>query len=286
MIFAWIDQQRDTFDLGVLCEVAGVSRGGFYAWCRREPSPRQLRRVELTASIRRIHAASDATYGSPRVHRELRAEGQAVSRKTVEKCMKSAGIRGDVPRRFVPTTTDSHHDRPVADNVLDRDFAADQPDRKWAGDITYVWTDQGWLYLAAIIDLCSRRVVGWAMADHLREELCQEALRMALRGRRPEAGLIHHSDRGSQYAAEGYRDLLRWHDITPSMSRRGDCWDNAVMESFWSTLKREHVHRRRFATRAEARTSIFGWIEGWYNRRRRHSAIGYLSPEAFEASLN
>lgn len=286
MIFAWIQRHDDVFDVGVMCDVHDVCRGGYYAWRQRKPSSRVRRREQLTESIRRIHDESDATYGSPRVHRELVKAGESVNRKTVEKYMKQAGIHADRPRRFVPVTTDSDHDHRVADNLLDRDFAAEMPDRKWAGDITYVWTEEGWLYVAAIIDLCSRRIVGWAMASHLRTELCREALQMAIRNRRPGQDLIHHSDRGCQYASEEYQQLLLWHQITPSMSRRGDCYDNAVMESFWSTLKREHVNRRRFATRAQAKSSIFEWIEGWYNRRRSHSAIGYVSPEAFEGSLN
>ncbi len=286
MIFEWVHQHLDTFELAAMCDVAGVSRGGYYAWRDREPSPRDRRRVELTELIRRIHDESDATYGSPRVHRELLKEGESVNRKTVEKYMQKAGISVESPKRFVPTTTDSDHEHRVAENLLDRDFAASSPDRKWAGDITYVWTDEGWLYVAAVMDLCSRRIVGWAMAEHMRAELVEDALKMALRTRRPGEGLLHHSDRGSQYASESYQQLLRKHGLTTSMSRRGDCWDNAVVESFWSTLKREHVNRRRFATRAEARSSIFSWIEGWYNRRRSHSAIGYMSPEAFEASRN
>lgn len=286
MIFAWIHHHRLEFDVGVMCDLHGVCRGGFYSWRDRKPSTRLLRRARVSDSIRRIHAESDATYGSPRVHEELVKEGEAINRKTVEKYMKLAGISAEVPRRFVPCTTDSDHEHRIADNLLSRDFAADAPNRKWSGDITYIWTDEGWLYLAAIIDLCSRRIVGWAMDSHMRKELCEEALKMALGNRRPGVGLIHHSDRGSQYASDGYQQLLSWHDITPSMSRKGDCYDNAMIESFWSTLKREHVNRRRYATRAQAKTSIFEWIEGWYNRRRSHSAIGYVSPETFEAGLN
>lgn len=286
MIYQWIHDHRETFELSVMCDVRGVCRGGYYAWRDRKRSPRAFRRERVTESIRRIHDESDSTYGSPRVHEELVKQGEAINRKTVEKYMKIAGISAEVTARFVPCTTDSNHEHRVADNLLDRDFAAEQPNRKWAGDITYIPTDEGWLYVAAIIDLCSRRIVGWAMAEHMRTELCEEALKMALAGRRPGEGLIHHSDRGSQYASEDYQQLLNWHDITPSMSRKGDCYDNAMMESFWSTLKREHVNRRRFATRMQAKSSIFEWIEGWYNRRRSHSAIGYVSPEQFEASLN
>lgn len=286
MIYRWIHQHRETFDLAMMCDVQGVCRGGYYAWRKRKPSSRDQRRQEMIESIRRIHDESDASYGSPRVHQELVKEGESINRKTVEKYMKRAGISAETPRRFVPCTTDSNHGHRVAENLLARDFAADLPDRKWAGDITYVPTDEGWLYVAAVIDLCSRRIVGWSMASHMRTELCEEALKMAIANRRPGTGLIHHSDRGSQYASDDYQQLLTWHDITPSMSRRGDCYDNAMMESFWSTLKREHVNRRRFATRAQATSSIFEWIEGWYNRRRSHSAIGYVSPEQFEASLN
>ena len=286
MIFEWIHRHRGVFDLAVMCEIHCVSRAGYYTWRDRKPSSRDAYRAQVIESIRRIHVESDSSYGSPRIHDKLIKQGESINRKTVEKYMKAAEIRGNSPARFVPTTTDSDHDRPVAENVLDRDFSADAPDRKWAGDITYVWTAEGWLYVAVIMDLFSRRIVGWAMADHMRSELCEEALSMALRRRRPEAGLIHHSDRGSQYVSDDYKRIVGDHEMVPSMSRRANCWDNAVTESFWSTLKREHVYRRRFATRAEARSSIFTWIEGWYNRRRSHSAIGYMSPEAFEASRN
>jgi transposase InsO family protein len=209
---------------------------------------------------------------------------------TVATLMKRAGIRSVMHRRFVARTTDSDHELPVAPNLLDRQFAAKLPDQKWCCDITYVPTGEGFLYLAAVMDVCSRRIVGWSMADHLRTELCADALAMALRSRRPGGGggggLIHHSDRGVQYASVDYQRLLQSLDIVVSMSRVGDCYDNAMMESFWGTLKTELVHHRDYRTREEASSSIFRYIECWYNRRRRHSAIGYQSPEQFEASLN
>ena len=270
----------------MMCRVLHVSRSGYYAWVDRPPSASQTRRDELVEQIRAAHQASAATYGSPRVHAELVEHKVDVCVNTVAKLMKTAGIRSVMRRKFLVRTTDSAHGLPVADNVLDRQFQASRPDQKWACDITYVPTAQGFLYLAAVIDLCSRKIVGWSMADHLRTELCTDALEMALRSRRPRDGLLHHSDRGVQYASHDYRQLLQSHGVTVSMSRRGDCYDNALVESFWGTLKTELVHHRAYQTREEARSSIFRYIECWYNRRRRHSAIGYVSPEQFEASLN
>ena len=200
--------------------------------------------------------------------------------------MRQREIRARTKRKFVPTTTDSRHDRPVAANVLDRQFTAELPDQKWAVDITYVPTLQGWLYLACVIDLCSRKIVGWSMADHIQTELVSDALKMAIARRNPSSGLLHHSDRGVQYASEDYQHLLSSCGMRASMSGKGDCWDNAAMESFWGTLKTELVHHEHYATRAEARQSIFEYIEVFYNRKRLHSALGYQSPEAFEASLN
>ena len=269
-----------------MCQILQVSRSGYYAWVDRPPSDRQKRRDELVEQIRAAHADSAGTYGSPRVHAELVEQKVDVCVNTVAKFMKAAGIRSIMHRKFVVRTTDSRHDLPVADNVLGRRFEASRPDQKWACDITYVPTAEGFLYLAAVIDLCSRKIVGWSMADHLRTELCFDALQMALRSRRPKEGLLHHSDRGVQYASNDYQRLLQAHGLTVSMSRCGDCYDNAMMESFWGTFKTELVHHREYRTREEARNSIFRYIECWYNRRRRHSAIGYVSPEQFEASLN
>ncbi len=269
-----------------MCEVLQVSRSGYYAWVDRPPGERERRREELVEQIRQVHEGSAATYGSPRVHAELADRRVGVCVNTVAKLMRRAGIRSVMHRRFVARTTDSGHDLPVAPNLLGREFGAKLPDQKWCCDITYVPTREGFLYLAAVMDVCSRRIIGWGMADHLRTELCLDALDMALRSRRPGGGLVHHSDRGVQYASVDYRRMLQSHDICVSMSRAGDCYDNAMMESFWGTLKTELVHHRDYRTRAEARQSIFRYIECWYNRRRRHSAIGYKSPEQFEASLN
>lgn len=230
--------------------------------------------------------ASGRTYGSPRVYQDLKAAGVEVCQNTVARYMRQASLAACGHRRFRPMTTGSSHDQPVAPNRLQRQFEAEAPDRKWCCDITYVPTDAGWLYLACVIDLFSRRIVGWAMAEHLRAQLPLEALAMAIGQRQPGGDLLHHSDRGVQYASEAYRAMLQRYNITASMSRRGNCYDNAVMESFFATLKRELIDQEHYATPAEARSSIFRYIEGWYNRRRRHSAIGYMSPEQFEASRN
>lgn len=269
-----------------MCEVLQVSRSGFYAWLDRKPSQRQKRQAELIEQIRQVHQMSDQTYGSPRIAEELAEQKIDVCVNTVARLMKTASIRSIMRRQFVPQTTDSSHDLPVAPNRLDQRFVADRPDQKWCCDITYIPTDQGFLYLAAVIDVCSRRIVGWSMADHLRTGLCADALKMALAARRPAQGLLHHSDRGVQYASFDYRTLMESHDIVVSMSRVGNCYDNAMMESFWGTLKTELVHHQKYQSREQARQSIFKYIECWYNRRRRHSAIGYKSPEQFEASLN
>jgi putative transposase len=269
-----------------MCEVLQVSRSGYYAWVDRAPSARRLRQEQLIGQIRQAHEHSDGTYGSPRVHAELVGQEVEVCVNTVAKLMKQARIRSVMHRQFVVRTTDSRHDLPIAPNLLEREFQADLPDRKWCCDITYIPTAEGFLYLAGVMDLCSRRIVGWAMGDHLRTELCLDAIGMAIQSRRPGAQLIYHSDRGVQYASVDYGRLLQSHNIQVSMSRAGDCYDNAAMESFWGTLKTELVYHRDYQTREQARQSIFTYIECWYNRRRRHSAIGYKSPEQFEASLN
>jgi transposase InsO family protein len=283
--FAFLRDHRAEFPVGVLCEALGVSRSGYHAWRDRPPSPTAVRRARLVAQIRAAHAEARSVYGSPRVHRELEARGVACCENTVARLMREHGLRSKAARRFVVRTTDSRHGRPVAENVLARAFDPAEPDTVWAADITYVPTAEGWLYLAAVLDLCSRKVVGWAAADHLRADLAVEALRMALTHRRPTGALLHHSDRGVQYASDAYQSLLAEHGIEPSMSRPGDCWDNAVVESFFGTLKRELVHHEVYASRAEARRSLFEYIEVFYNRRRRHSTLGYRSPAEFEASL-
>lgn len=286
MRFGWIREHREAFEVSIMCEVLQVSRSGYYAWVGRPPSSRAQRRAELVGQIRAAHEQSSGTYGSPRVHAELAGQQVEVCVNTVAKLMKQEGIRSRRRQRFVAHTTDANHDLPVAPNRLDRQFHAERPDQKWCCDITYIRTGEGFLYLAAVMDLCSRRIVGWSMADHLRTDLCADALRMALGRRRPGSGLLHHSDRGVQYASGDYQQLLETHGITVSMSRTGNCYDNAAMESFWATLKTELVHHMEYQGHDQARRSIFQFIECWYNRRRRHSAIGYMSPEAFEASLN
>jgi putative transposase len=286
MKFAWIDRHADQFEVVVMCDTLQVSKSGYYARKKRPVSELRGRRVQLIERIRRTHEQSRCIYGSPRITIELKESGVSVCRNTVARYMREEGIRSKIKCRFRVVTTDSRHDHPVAANVLNRSFDADAPDRKWCVDITYIATSQGWLYLSAVIDLCSRKVVGWAMADHLRTELCLEALSMAMKRRCPKPGLLHHSDRGIQYACEAYRLFLDRHQIEPSMSRRGNCYDNAVMESFFGTLKTELVYHENYQTRAQARLSIFEYIEVFYNRQRRHSAIGYKSPEQFEASLN
>jgi putative transposase len=279
--FAFIAAEKALAPIAVLCKVLGVSRSGFYAWEERAPSARSLDDEKLSVQITAIYKANDGRYGSPRVHAELVAAGIAVSRKRVARLMVELGLESRRKRRF-KATTDSKHDFPVAENVLDRKFEVDAPDVAWVTDITYVWTSEGWLYLAAILDLFSRRVVGFAMSERIDRALVLEALRVAVGRRVPNAGLVHHSDRGSQYASNDYRNALDDLGVVCSMSRKGNCWDNAVAESFFGTLKTELIYTRRFATKGEAREAIFDFIEGYYNPRRRHSTLGYLSPMEFE----
>ena len=286
MKFAFIDEHLSDLPLEVVCDVLAVSRSGYYAWRDRPASSHNQRRAELAAKIHSVHADNRRVYGSPRIFQALVAQGEQVCENTVAKVMRLEGLRAKVKRKFVPRTTDSAHAQPIAPNVLDRQFQAEAPNRKWAGDITYIPTDEGWLYLAGVIDLHSRRIVGWSMADHMQTDLVADALGMAIARRRPGPGLLHHSDRGVQYASDAYQSLLQDHRMDVSMSGKGDCWDNAVMESFWATLKTELVHHEQYATRQQARQSIFEYIEVFYNRQRMHSSLGYVSPEAFEASRN
>jgi putative transposase len=279
-------EHAQEFEVSIMCQVLQVSRSGYYAWANRPASSRARRQEQLIEQIRQAHDLSNGTYGSPRICAELAGQEIDVCVNTVAKLMKQAQIRSVMHRQFVVQTTDSHHDFPTAANVLEREFHAEFPNQKWLTDITYIPTDEGFLYLAGVMDMCSRRIVGWSMADHLRTELCLDALNMALASRRPGSELIHHSDRGVQYASIDYQLLLQSHDICVSMSRAGNCYDNAAMESFWGTLKTELVYQRKYRTKEEARQSIFKYIECWYNRKRRHSALGYKSPEQFEASLN
>jgi putative transposase len=283
--FAFIADHRRRWPVQIICRVLKVTRSGFYAWSKRKPSSRQIRQQKLLEKIRLVHRENRQLYGSPRVHRALLVDGQIVSRNTVARLMRSARIRAKSKRSFVPRTTDSRHSRPVAENKLSRDFTTEAPDRKWLADITYVPTDEGWLYLAAVLDCFSRRIVGWSMADHLQTDLAVDALQMALLQRCPDGKqLLHHSDRGVQYASDDYQHRLNQHGIEASMSRRGDCYDNAMMESFFATLKSELVHQQEYATHEQARQSIFEYIEEFYNRKRLHSSLGYVSPESFEAA--
>jgi len=264
-----------------MCPLLQVSRSGYYVWAKRPESPRAKRRQHLTGVIRQAHADSRLLYGSPRVHATVVAAGERCCLNTVARLMRENQLRARTKRKF-KITTDSAHDLPVAENLLDRNFAAAAPNGKWVADITYVGTREGWLYLAAIEDLYSRRVVGWAMKERMTADLVITAMKMALTGRRPEPGLIHHSDRGSQYASHAFQDLLKAHGIVSSMSRKGDCYDNAVMESFFGTLKKELISLSDFQTRAEAQNAIFEYIEVYYNRQRKHSSLGYVSPVEYE----
>jgi len=282
MRFRFIEDRRTDYPVRTLCEVLEVSPAGYYAWRSRPESRRTAANRELLDDIQRVHRDNKGRYGSPRIHEELKAQGRGISRGRIERLMRHHGIRAIMaPPRWV-RTTDSRHDLPIAPNLLDRNFTATAPNRIWLADITYVETDQGWLYLAVVMDLFSRKIVGWAMADHLRADLPLAALRMAISAQRPGAGLIHHSDRGVQYASAEYRKLLQSAGFKASMSRKADCYDNAPMESFFHTLKTELVYHTHYATRAEATRDIFAYIEGFYNRTRRHSAIGYISPVEME----
>lgn len=264
-----------------MCRVLQVSPSGYYAWCKRPKSARAERDVRLVEQIRQLHADSRQTYGSPRIQAALRQQGIVCNHKRVERLMRLHGIRGCERRKRRPTTTQSHHGYPVAANLLARDFTAETPNRKWLGDITYIDTAEGFLYLASLENVFSRKIIGWAMDEHMETRLVEQALHMALTRRQPPAGLLHHSDQGSQYASDAYQALLAKQRISVSMSGVGNCYDNAMKESFFATLKTECA-AQPFASRAQARTAIFEYIEGFYNRRRLHSALGYLSPEQFE----
>ena len=281
MRFAFIAAEKAAFPVTMLCRILEVSRAGFYAAQARPVPGRARGDAQLAVEIAAIHTESRQRYGSPRVHAELRARGRGVSRKRVARLMRHRGLAARRRRRY-RVTTDSRHPFPVAPNVLARQFTAPAPDAVWVTDITYIPTGEGWLYLAVILDLCSRGIVGWAMSDRITRQLTLDALGMALARRRPPPGLLHHSDRGSQYASADYQTQLTRHGVVGSMSRRGDCWDNAVAESFFATLKVELVHDALWPTRAAARGAVFEYIEVFYNQQRRHSSLGFLSPLAFE----
>lgn len=267
----------------MMCRVLGVSRSGYHDWAVRETCRREVEDGRLLARIKEVFKESKETYGSRRVHKQIVSEGETCSRRRVGRLMKKNGIRPKVRKRFV-VTTDSNHDLPVAENLLERDFQVQEPDRAWVSDITYIPTAEGWLYLAGVIDLYNREVVGWSMSERIDRHLVIGALDMATGRRHPLPGLVAHSDRGSQYASFDYQKELEKHGLICSMSKKGDPWDNAVMESFFGSLKRELVHHRRYRTRDEARRDIFEYIELFYNRVRLHSTLGYLSPVQFAAN--
>ena len=285
MRFRFIEQHARTYPVRLMCRVLQVSPSGYYAWRSRPESARAMANRSLLQEVQSLHARHQGRYGSPRIHAALRAQGHRVSRGRVERLMHRHGIRALARRRFRPTTTDSRHQLPTAPNLLQQKFTASVPNRVWLADITYIPTGEGWLYPAAVLDLATRKVVGWAMRDHMRTELTLGALIMAIQRQRPGSGLLHHSDRGSQYAAEAYSRQLALVKAKPSMSRTGCCYDNAPMESFFHSLKVELVHQRHWTTRDEARRDLFGYIEGYYNRQRIHSALGYLTPEQAERQM-
>ena len=282
MKYAWVWEHTGEFPVAPMCRVLSISRSGYYDWLKRGQSHRDKRREQIAAAARRSHQESNGIYGYRKVHDEIVKDyGLKCCKETVRRVMKQAGIRSKVAKKFV-VTTNSRHSRPVAANKLDRDFKANGPNQKWVADITYVSTREGWLYLGTVMDLWSRRIVGWSMSRTIDAKLVCDAFSMAARMRCPGAELIHHSDRGVQYASERFRQLLDLHGVECSMSRKGDCWDNAPAESFFGKLKAEHIGRRVYATRREAEQELFWYIEVFYNRKRRHAALGYLSPVQFE----
>lgn len=287
MRYTFIATHRVAFPIRRMCQVLGVSPSGYYAWRRRTPSRRALADAALAVHIRAVFAESRQTYGSPRVHAELVAQGKRCGRHRVARLMRLAHLRARHKSRYrPPTTTRVDGALPVAPNRLARDFTASAANQKWVCDITYVPTDEGWLYLAGVLDLFSRRIVGWHLGDTLETSLALNALRLALGRRQPPAGLLHHSDRGCQYASADYQTVLAAHHMIISMSHAGNCYDNAAIESFFSTLKSELIHQCHYYTRAEARHSIVAYIEGFYNAKRRHSALGYRSPAEFERAAS
>ncbi len=279
MRYACIDRRRSDYPVRLMCQALQVSASGYYAWRVRPESRRSQVDRQLTQVIRAVHAESEGTYGSPRIHAELNEEGIRCGRAKVARLMRKTGLKGCPKRRFKVTTRSG---LARAENLLDQDFSAEMPNQRWASDITYIWTGQGWLYLAVVMDLYSRRIIGWSMSRRNNRHLVLNALTMALGHRRPAATLIHHSDRGVQYLSDDFQDLLKQHGITCSMSERGSCYDNAVVESFFASLKRERIKRKKYKTRDQARADVFDYIERFYNRQRRHGYVGNISPVEFE----
>ena len=264
-----------------MCKVLGVSVSGFYSWKYRPSSKREIAEKRLLKSIQNIHQKSRKTYGSPRIYRSLKNSGENCSKVRVAKIMKKHGIRSKIKRKY-KVTTDSKHSLPVAKNLLKREFSPETPNSSWSCDITYLWTKEGWLYLAVVMDLYSRKIIGWNMNKRMTKDLVEKALIKGVRNRKSSTPVLVHSDRGSQYASYGYQGLLKLYGVQCSMSRKGNCWDNAPVESFFGTLKREHTSFEDYKTREEAKQSVFEWIEVFYNRQRLHSTLGYLSPEEYE----
>jgi putative transposase len=282
MRFAFIAARKAEFPISVMCRVFNVQPSGFYSWQKRPPPKRKKDDDRLKVHVRASHKASRKTYGSPRVYKDMKAEGFKVGKKRVARLMREDGLSGTPPKKFT-RTTDSAHNKPIAPNILNRKFSAvEKPNTVWASDITYIWTAVGWLYLAVVIDLFSRRVVGYAIDDHMRAGLVTDALILALESRDASDGLLHHSDRGSQYAGDEMLKIAKDHGITLSMSRRGNCWDNAVAESFFATLKKELIHRQSWLSKSQTIAAVSDYIADFYNRRRRHSAIGFISPAEYE----
>lgn len=277
-----IKANENRFCTGMMCRLLSVSRSGYYAWKRRPPSGREQARWLLTVEVKRVFDDEKGRSGAPRIARRLQDEGKVAGRHRVARIMRDNGWRAKAARKY-KATTNSKHSLPVAPNLLEQDFSAVKPDQKWVSDITYIWTDEGWLYLAVVLDLYSRRVIGWAIAERMAATLVCDALIMALWNRKMPAGVIVHSDRGSQYCSAVYQKLLAKHQLTCSMSKKGDCYDNAAMESWNHSFKVEAVHGERFKNRSEAKHQVFEYIEVYYNRKRLHSKLGYLSPAAFEA---
>ena len=284
MKYAWIESYRDQFPVARMCRSVGVSRSGYCQWRTRARSDRAIANATLDVQVASIYQQSDQSYGRLRIVEHLQRQGHKIGHERVRRSLRRQGLR-PVYKAPYKVTTDSQHDKPVAPNVLNRRFDCWQPNQAWAGDITYVYTRQGWLYLAVIIDLAKRKVVGWSMSERMRAGLVCDALTMAYQQRNPPAGLIMHTDRGSQYASKRYRRLINDYAMIASMSRRANCWDNSVPESFFKTLKVERVRRQTYATREHARIDIVNWMEGFYNRFRLHSSIGYQTPVDAEASL-
>ena len=278
-----MQQHKTEFSISVMCEVLSVSRSGYYAWLKNPESKRKQSNNKLRKKIRTVHRDSGEAYGSPRIYQALKEQGETCSENRVARLMREDGLRAKTTRRF-KATTNSEHNLPVAPNLLDRNFSPEAPNQVYAGDITYIWTTEGWLYLAVVIDLFSRSVVGWAMNKQMTRQLVVNALTMAVQRRRPPSGVIFHSDRGSQYASGDFQKLLTKHGMRCSMSRKGNCWDNAPVESFFGSLKQELVFHQKYPTRCHARQSLFEYIERFYNRRRLHSTLGYKSPADFEVA--